>query len=127
VTATDGISETPGGVWQFTTWNHGPDVPTLIAPPDGAIKVPLTQTLRWSSEDADGDLITYSVAFGTADPPPIAATTTLTQYAPALQPLTTYYWAITATDGISDSRGPVWRLSTDSEYALYLPLAVSNK
>ena len=48
---------------------------------------------------------------------------TLELYAPHLITNTTYYWRIMATDGISQTIGPVWQFTTiASEQRVYLPL-----
>jgi hypothetical protein len=39
---------------------------------------------------------------------------------------TTYYWAITATDGISTTAGPLWRFTT-GKYLIYLPLVLRSQ
>jgi hypothetical protein len=44
-------------------------------------------------------------------------------YAPSMITNTTYYWRITATDGISQTIGPVWQFTTIvSEQRVYLPV-----
>lgn len=48
----------------------------------------------------------------------------LTGYTPTLITDTTYYWAITATDGISTSVSPTWRFSTVGWKHVYLPLVL---
>jgi len=59
-----------------------------------------------------------------ADPPPTVTTTTATSFNPG--PLignTTYYWRISASDGLSVTGGPIWRFSTLArEHPVYLPL-----
>jgi photosystem II stability/assembly factor-like uncharacterized protein len=103
--------------------NRPPDTPSDPTPANGAIGVPLDQVLGWSSSDPDGDPITYTIAFGTSSPPPAADTITTTAYNPGLLVTgTTYYWAITATDGISATAGPVWSFTTIQPYRVYLPM-----
>jgi hypothetical protein len=104
--------------------NQAPYIPSDPIPADGAADVPLTQILSWRGGDPDGDPVTYTVAFGASDPPPVAGTTILTGYTPTLITDTTYYWAITATDGISTSAGPTWRFSTVGWERVYLPLVL---
>lgn len=118
-----------GDTWTFHTeseLNDPPHQPHSPVPIDGATDVPVTQTLSWQGGDPDSALVTYTVAFGTSDPPPIAASSlTDTQYHPGeLEADTTYHWAITVTDGISVIVGPMWEFKTaaEQEYAVYLPL-----
>ena len=77
----------------------------------------------WQGGDPDGQPVTYTVAFGTSNPPANAATVTQALYAPSLITNTTYYWRITSTDGISQTIGSVWQFTTiASELRVYLPL-----
>jgi hypothetical protein len=110
----------------YTPTNQAPYAPSNPVPADGIGDVPTDQVLRWQSGDPDGDPVTYTVAFGANDPPPFAATTVLTRYTPTLITDTTYYWFITATDGISSVVGPLWRFTTVGpvEYSVYLPLVL---
>jgi hypothetical protein len=123
ITASDGISESVGAVWSFeTVANQAPDLPVALAPADGANDVALDQTLNWQGGDPDGDPVTYTVAFGASAPPPPVATTTETSYAPTLAENTTYYWHITASDGISTTVGDTWHFTTTEQTYVYLPL-----
>jgi len=56
----------------------------------------------------------YDVALGVTTPPPLVKTNhPSTTYDPGvLNDDTTYYWCITATDGISSTAGPVWSFTT---------------
>jgi hypothetical protein len=109
--------ETPG-----TVANRAPDLPRSPIPADGAVNVPITSILDWQGGDPDGDTVTYAIALSTTNPPPYVATTLLTQYTPELSAGQTYYWTISASDGISDTVGPTWRFSTVGFEHVYLPL-----
>jgi len=135
ITATDGLSASAGSTWQFTTTatspsNQAPNTPSDPDPPDGANDIPTNQVLSWSGGDPDGDVVTYTVAFGAVNPPPMAATTIQTNYMPSLVTNTTYYWSITATDDSSISVGPVWRFTTSIDappsQSVYLPLILKD-
>jgi|GEM_PF-2701377 len=105
--------------------NRPPEIPGSPAPADGALGVPLDPLLGWSCSDLDGDPITYTVTFGSSSPPPAVATITTTLYDPG--PLisgTTYYWTIAATDGVSQTVGPLWSFTTIHPYNVHLPLLV---
>jgi hypothetical protein len=106
--------------------NQAPYTPSNPDPADGAVEVPTSQVLSWQGGDADGDPVTYTVAFGTGSPPPTVATTAQTQYAPSLDPETLYYWQIAASDGISETVGPVWQFTTLTETRIYLPLVLRS-
>ncbi len=112
--------------------NHAPVTPFSPVPADRASNVPITQLLSWQGSDIDGDPVTYTVAFGTASPPPVVApVVTTTTYDPGLLVLdTTYYWGITATDGLSVSVGGMWQFTTapaaTGDFWVYLPLVVRN-
>lgn len=108
------------GVYTLTTQayappNQPPYAPTNPIPADGSVDVPITPTLGWQAGDPDGDPLTYTVALGPSDPPPVVAQVTITTYDPGpLDYATTYYWTITASDGISTTAGPTWSFSTVS-------------
>ena len=73
-----------------------------------------TPLLSWECTDPDEDVLTFTVAFGTsASPPIVAQNVTARTYSPGvLQPYTTYYWVITATDGLSSTAGGLWSFTT---------------
>jgi len=101
--------------------NVAPNVPQSPNPADGAVAVPINRALTWQGGDLDRDPVTYTAAFGTASSPPVVATVTQTLYAPSLITGTTYFWQITATDGISTTVGPEWQFTTATD-EVYLPL-----
>ena len=110
--------------------NQAPFTPSNPIPADTSTDIPTTQTLSWQGGDPDGDVVvTYTVAFGTNNPPPLAGTTTQTSYTPALVTGTIYYWRITATDGISESVGELWSFATSATASsetnsVYLPIVL---
>ncbi len=130
VVATDSHgASTPGPIWQFSTINERPNVPANPEPTDGAISVPLTQTLSWQTltdpDDPGGNPIVCTIYMSsTYQVTPIAyPCDTLSSYDPpeALDINTTYYWRIEASDGLSVTRGPVWRFTTTSTEPINLP------
>jgi hypothetical protein len=87
-----------------------PDVPSAPSPADAATGVSVTPALTWTGANA----ISYSVNFGTANPPPAAATgLTTASYSPsALTNGTTYFWQVGATNNGGSVSGPVWSFTT---------------
>ncbi len=134
IVASDGISTTTGPLWQFTTAapalpvNQPPYAPFNPTPAHEAINVSLNALLGWSGGDPDGDVVTYTVAFGTDATPPVVATgVSGTSYNPgALTLATTYYWQITVTDGVEMTVGPVWTFTTVAN-RIYLPLVLRDQ
>ncbi len=102
-------------IQSFTTPASGsqpPTAPTSPSPGNGAAGVGTSPTLTWSSVGATS----YSVMFGTANPPPSTGTTTTTaSYAPGtLAANTTYYWQIIANNTAGSTPGPVWTFATSA-------------
>lgn len=91
--------------WRF--YNAGPGIENYapfpaeaIAPTRGATLPTASEvTLRWSGNDIDGDIASYHVYFGTADPPPLfeegLTETTLDVTVASGQ---TYYWQVETED-----------------------------
>jgi hypothetical protein len=105
--------------------NTAPYTPSNPIPAHNAMTVFTNQTLRWQGGDPDGNPVTYTLAFGTVNPPPAVTTTTQALYTPSLITNTTYYWKITATDGISATVGPLWQFTTAAhEWRVYLPVVL---
>jgi hypothetical protein len=109
--------------------NQPPDPPELLAPADTTTVVTLTQELAWTGGDPDDHVVTYTVAFGTENPPPIIASTSTPLFSPTLEYGQTYFWQVTASDGISVTNGPLWTFTTSEpdmpetkEFTVYLPL-----
>lgn len=116
----------PGVMHQ--TWS-APTIPSDPAPSLDATDQPATLMLSWQGGDLDNDAVTYAIAFGTSNPPPLAATEqTATTYFPGiLNTETTYYWQITASDkdGLN-TVGPVWHFTTGTKSAKFSCSSVSQ-
>ncbi len=129
ITASDGLSSTVGATWVFTTGttaaaNRAPYIPNTPFPALGALDVTTTPTFTWSGGDPDGDRVTYTLAYGKAQPLQGPFTLTTTQYNPAaLVAGQTYTWIVTATDGLSSTVGPLWTFTT-AAYKVYLPVVM---
>jgi len=109
--------ETSGAVWSFETRpvNFPPNVPTPLAPVNGALNRPLNTTLEWTASDNDPGPLVSDVYFGTSDPPPLVVTgQSGTTYAPAgLAFETQYYWRIVVRDFQgAETSGPTWTFTT---------------
>ncbi|MFZ2097339.1 MAG: hypothetical protein WAV05_11950, partial [Anaerolineales bacterium] len=93
-----------------------------------ALNQPITTTLAWApSIDLNCDAITYDLAFGTSPTPEIVASgLTNPMYDPGLLlPGTTYYWQVTAHDGLTDTTGAIWSFITfPKQQKLFLPLSI---
>ncbi len=94
--------------------DNPPYAPYDPLPSNGAINVSTNTSLSWNDSDPDGDFLTYNVYFGTTSNPPLKASNiSAKSYSPGtLSPSTTYYWKITASDGIKSTSGPIWHFKT---------------
>lgn len=112
--------------------NEPPNTPGHPSPANNSTDIPTNVTLNWQGNDPNGNDLTYTVAFGSSSPPPVLLTTTNTSLRPTailgnpLLTTTTYYWQITASDGLSQTTGPIWSFTTaatiNRDNKLYLPL-----
>jgi len=108
---------TAGPVWSFTTANTAPPAPSNPNPAHGTTGVATAAQVCWAAPtDADGDAVTYDVAFGVSNPPPPATSSqSTTCYDPPgnLTAGTLYYWKATAKDAFGGiTAGPVWSFTT---------------
>ncbi len=112
------FSKAPIGTFTFTLQevlpNKAPNAPHTPVPQDGSEAVSTTLTLSWQSDDPDQDDLTYTIALDTEQLPALIATGLMTPsyQADNLQANMTYYWQITATDGLSATVGPTWVFTT---------------
>lgn len=106
VSLANGTNETASSpVWRF--YNAGPGISNYapfpavaVAPPRGAT-IPAAQsvTLEWTGSDIDGDISSYSLYFGTQDPPPLLQEGLLeTLFEVEINTGQTYYWEIETID-----------------------------
>jgi phosphatidylserine/phosphatidylglycerophosphate/cardiolipin synthase-like enzyme len=99
--------------WSFTTGGTAgpPAAPTSPLPGDGATGIGTTPQLSWSAAPLG---TTFTVAFGTSNPPPqVASGLTAATYSPgSLAQSTTYYWRVTAVSNGGSTPGPVWSFTT---------------
>lgn len=94
------------------------------SPPSNATDVSIDAVLTWDVSDVDGEGylygysgagLTVTLAFGDDPLNMIHTTDVMTTYVPTerpLQPATTYYWTITATDGISATNSGLLSFTT---------------
>ncbi|WP_224490085.1 fibronectin type III domain-containing protein [Robertkochia flava] len=93
--------------------NHVPNSPTLVSPYLNASVAPGSQTLSWDAVDADNEVLTFDIYFGTTNPPQLyvadhgANTLGVTTEAGK-----TYFWKVHAKDQSSLSIGNTWTFST---------------
>jgi hypothetical protein len=104
---------TTGDVWEFSTFVGPPVPPVDPCPADGAVDQLLTTDLGWSN---GGGAVSYDVYFGTNPEPGLAefrgSQSGLTYSLPVLQPYTTYYWRVDASNVDGTTPGVVWQFRT---------------
>jgi uncharacterized protein (TIGR02145 family) len=102
---------------EFIDNGHAPTAPSSPYPSDGANNISTSPTLSWnSSNDPDGDPVTYDVYFGInsasltlVSSGQTGATFTRT----GLSSSVTYYWKVVAKDNHTNSTsGPIWSFTT---------------
>jgi len=106
---------TSGGVWQFSTGNQPPNLPSNPFPAHQAIDQPARVTLSWICTDDDGDRLIYDVYLGTVTNPPLVQENISSHSYETgnLNTSTIYYWKIVAKDEQGHSTiGTVWSFTT---------------
>jgi uncharacterized repeat protein (TIGR01451 family) len=121
---TDGLGTTITRTATVTFEDLAPAIPQALAPADEAVNVQVSTLLSWQAADPNCDALTYSVAFSTSGTPPIVAEDlTVPSFDPGLlQPVTTYYWYVTASDGTYTVTSPTWSFTTGNASTVYLPV-----
>jgi hypothetical protein len=117
-------ASTTGPIWDFTTENRAPYVPSNPNPTNHETNVSTIADLSWTGGDPDGDPVTYDVYFGTTSPPPkIVNNQSATTYDPGTMSYNTkYYWKIVAWDNHgASSSGPIWDFTTCVNGPPYTP------
>jgi len=97
--------------------NYHPYVPCDPNPEDNSTSVPIYVDLSWTGGDPDiGDIVTYDVYFGTANPPPKIAGTIYDNFFDLglLEYSTQYHWRIISCDNHGVCReSPIWSFATE--------------
>ena len=100
---------TDGPVWDFTTIGF-PAQPSSPSPANHATGVLLDADLVWAPCST---ATSYTVRWGTTNPPKNSATTSINSLALApLNPNTHYYWYVVASNGGCSSTGSTWDFTT---------------
>jgi len=111
-------SSISGPLWTFTTrGNSPPNTPNDPDPEDGETEVPINACISWTSEDPEGDDVTYDVYFGKNDEPPLVSNNQSSNTYCLDDPLdfnTKYFWKIIAWDEYGlNSSGDTWTFTTE--------------
>ena len=120
-------ASTSGSTWDFTTRdNNPPNSPSNPNPEDEETEVPIDICLGWTSEDPEGDDVTYDVYFGKCGEDLLIVSNNQSQktYCPDenLEFETCYMWKIVAWDEYSYSTvGPIWSFTTEENLPPYEP------
>ena len=129
-------SSTPGQIWSFTTrGNSPPDTPHYPQPWNNSEHIPINTNLSWTSDDPDGDNVTYDIYLGKilGELELVEEDYTNTTYdlVGNLEFNTKYNWQIVAKDEwhqypdkphwIYNATGPVWNFKTQKNEPPYEP------
>ena len=112
-------TQTAGPIWQFSTVepeNNVPSFATITEPQDGSTEISVSQKLRWTATDEDGDTLYYDVYFGTDPEPELVSASQPSQiYDPGtLLNATKYYWRVVVSDGrVANPRSDLWSFTTE--------------
>ena len=95
--------------------NDPPYEPSNPNPSNNSVAIDVSTTLSWTGGDPDGDIVTYTLYFGTnPDPPYVTQNIRTTSYNPGrMQYHTQYYWRIVTWDIYgADTSSPIWTFET---------------
>jgi sugar lactone lactonase YvrE len=97
--------------------SSAPAAPALVSPANGATGVSVTGSLTWNPSSG---ATSYDLYFGTTSTPPLVVSTTNTSIGGggALNPGTTYYWAVGARNSAGANVSSVWSFATSCVSAL---------
>jgi hypothetical protein len=131
IVAKDANGATSGVEWSFRTESvactAAPTAPSLPAPADDELDLPLDQDLAWTAGESrcEGLSATYDVYFGTTSPPPFSHNNGSGKaWDPGpLASKTTYYWRVVAKDANGSTSGPEWSFRTLSTACVLVPSA----
>lgn len=112
--------------YQDHTWNRvlvveenrPPDAPTYVQPANSVVDVETNVGFVWNgATDPDGDPVTYNVYIGydEAELEQVASNLTEPTYQGTFSNSSTVYWQIGATDGVDESKGPIWHFTTSGD------------
>jgi uncharacterized protein (DUF427 family) len=96
--------------------NYLPFAPSLVSPSLNSIIQETSVTLEWDADDVDNDPLTFTVYFGSDNPPANAVVSDSTEktYTVELSAQTNYYWKVVVKDDKGgQTEGQVWGFKTD--------------
>ncbi|MCI9844582.1 fibronectin type III domain-containing protein [Flavobacterium pectinovorum] len=119
-TDSEGLSSAFSKTYKFYTAgdavvNHLPFAPELVSP---AVNITLNNTtaaLKWNATDADNDILSYDVYFGSVNPPTTKIKENYTSKTAdvTLQPAKEYFWRIVAKDNKGgETVGQIWKFKS---------------
>lgn len=107
-----------GSMFTFDTeaaLNNPPSIPGSPSPSVASKDQSVSGTLSWSCNDPEGDAITYKVYMGeSSSNMSLYKTVSSRSCSYSLDPATTYYWYVVASDGQQSTTGPTWNFKTKS-------------
>lgn len=124
VKATDskGLASAYSSVFKFYTSgeavvNHLPFAPELVEPVLNTALSTNTATLKWNASDVDtGDILTYDIYFGTANPPTakVGENKSEKTFDVNLEASKEYFWRVVVKDNKGgETVGQVWKFKTN--------------
>jgi hypothetical protein len=121
-TDTKGLTSAYTATYKFYTAgvavvNHLPFAPALKQPFINSVLTGTSATLEWTASDVDtGDVLSYDVYFGTANPPTekIGNNISTLSTSIAVEPTKQYFWRVIVKDNKGgETIGQVWKFKTN--------------
>ncbi|MBX7152832.1 hypothetical protein K1X84_14480 [bacterium] len=104
--------------------NQAPSEPSSPLPAYGLTDVAIDAVLAWDADDPDGDDLTFDVRFyldeALTNQIDSSIGITVPYYQATLEYNTIYFWQVTAYDGHTSTKGPVWLFTTEDVPATVL-------